>query len=326
MAQIAVNTTVTNTGAREDLADTITIISPQETPLYSNIGKNQATAINHEWQTDTLANATINSHQEGESIVVSTAAQTTRLGNLCQISTTSYGVSGTLRAITNAGTPDRLNFLRMKKGLELRRDCEIVLHTNQAKVSDTGGSSTRQLGGLPTWITNNVGVDVSAGNGDGSSAIRSSGATAITYELISSAQQLAYEKGGNPDIIELSPILKRKWSLLAFGTAPSTAQIRYNIDKTGMSIAYGAVEKWQSDFGMLDIIPNRHFKNTAGTFLNGAAFLLETEKLAVATLPGRNFIVQKLAKTGDGDQEFILNEYTLEVKAPTAHAAAYGLT
>ena len=249
-----------------------------------------------------------------------------RAGNICQISLRSYGVSNSIRAINLAGRADELDRLRMKNGLMLRRDCEVVLHTNQIKVADTGGASARNLGGLPTWITNNVGVDVSAGNGDGSSAIRSSGSTSLTYEFVSSANQLAFTAGGNPDLIELPPALKRKFSLLAFGSSPSTAVIRYNIDKAGEAIAVGAVEKWQSDFGLVDIIPNRQLANTAGTFLPQALFILDTTKVAVAALPGRNFVVYKKGIVGDGAEEFVVNEYTLEVKAPKAHAAAYGMT
>lgn len=325
-AIVGVNTTATTTGAREDLANVITLISPEETPLYTNCKKSAATGVTHEWQTDTLANATINSQLEGNIVTVSTAAQTTRLSNILQISSRDYGVSGTLKSINLAGRQDELLRLRMKKGLETRRDCEVVLHTNQAKVADSGGATVRKLGGLPTWITNAVGVDVSAGDGNGSSAITSSGSTALTYEFISSATELAFTRGGNVDLIELPPTLKRKFSLLAFGSAPSTAQIRYNVDSAGAAIAVGSVEKWQSDFGLLDIIVNRQLKNTAGTFLPQALFILDTQQLTVSTLGGRNFIVQKLAKTGDGDREFVLNEYTLEVNAPTAHQAAYGMT
>lgn len=321
-----INTATTTTGAREDLANTITMISPEETPLYTNAQKKTATAINHEWQTDVMADATINSIVEGATITTSSAAQTTRLGNILQIAEKDYGVSGTVRALNLAGRDDELLRLRMKKGLELRRDCEVVLHTNQKKVAATGDSTARLLGGLPTWITNNVGVDVSAGNGDGSSAITSSGSTALTYEFISSAHEAAFTAGGNPDLIEVPPRLKRKFSLLAFGTAPSTAQIRYNVDSAGQAIAVGAVEKWQSDFGLIDIIVNRQLRNTASTFLQQAVFILETQRLSVATLTGRNFVTQKLAKTGDGDQEFIVNEFTLQNDAPKAHAAAYGMT
>ena len=43
-----------NVSQREDLANFITMITRDETPFTSDIGKSSATAIYHEWQTDTL--------------------------------------------------------------------------------------------------------------------------------------------------------------------------------------------------------------------------------------------------------------------------------
>lgn len=44
-------------GGREDLADIIYNISPTDVPFQSNIGRGKATAVLHEWQTDSLASA-----------------------------------------------------------------------------------------------------------------------------------------------------------------------------------------------------------------------------------------------------------------------------
>ena len=46
--------TSANVSQREDLADFITMITRDETPFTSDIGKSSASAIYHEWQTDTL--------------------------------------------------------------------------------------------------------------------------------------------------------------------------------------------------------------------------------------------------------------------------------
>ena len=46
--------TYSRVGIREDLADVIYNISPDETPIISNAGKGSATQTNHEWQTDAL--------------------------------------------------------------------------------------------------------------------------------------------------------------------------------------------------------------------------------------------------------------------------------
>ena len=43
-----------NVSQREDLANFITMITRDETPFTSDIGKSSASAIYHEWQTDTL--------------------------------------------------------------------------------------------------------------------------------------------------------------------------------------------------------------------------------------------------------------------------------
>ena len=44
-------------GDREDLTDIIYNISPTDTPFMSSIGKEKATGVLHEWQTDALAAA-----------------------------------------------------------------------------------------------------------------------------------------------------------------------------------------------------------------------------------------------------------------------------
>jgi len=324
----AVQGTVTvplTVGAREDLANTITLISPDETPLFSAARKTKAKAINHEWQTDDLSPSTINSFPEGGTVTVSTAAATTRIGNILQISEKDYGVSGTLQNVDLAGRSDELIRLRMKKGLELRRDMEVVLHANQAKSS----SGTRTLGGLPSFITNGTGVSSAVSamptTGDGSSAVAAfTGSTAMTYEQLASAHQMAYEDGGRPNMLEVPPALKRKFSGLALATAPSTAPLRQDAGGTSPATANGAVDKWLSDFGLVDVVVNRQLAIQASTFLKQAAFLIDTEHVSVATL--RGFEVNKLAKTGDATSEFIVSEYTLAPDAPSAHAAVYGIT
>ena len=47
--------TGTGVSEREDLANFISMITRDETPFMSSIGKTKATAIYHEWETDALA-------------------------------------------------------------------------------------------------------------------------------------------------------------------------------------------------------------------------------------------------------------------------------
>jgi len=61
--------TYTAIGMREDLSDVIYSISPTDVPFMSSIGKTKATAVLHEWQTDSLAAATLDNFTvEGVSV------------------------------------------------------------------------------------------------------------------------------------------------------------------------------------------------------------------------------------------------------------------
>jgi hypothetical protein len=91
-------------GAREDLSDVIYNISPTDTPIMSSIGKTKATAVYHEWQTDSLAAATTtNALVEGATASEATLSPTSRLGNYTQIVGKTIMISGTLEAVDKAG-------------------------------------------------------------------------------------------------------------------------------------------------------------------------------------------------------------------------------
>jgi len=72
-------------GAREDLSDIITTVSPEETPFFSKSGKGKATNALHEWQTDALRASGSNAHIEGDDTTASARTATVRLNNYTQI-------------------------------------------------------------------------------------------------------------------------------------------------------------------------------------------------------------------------------------------------
>lgn len=70
----------------------------------SSIGKGRATAVYHEWQTDSLASAnTSNAAVEGADATAATLSPTTRIGNYTQIVQKTIQVSGTLESVDKAG-------------------------------------------------------------------------------------------------------------------------------------------------------------------------------------------------------------------------------
>src|SRR5204863_7030357 len=115
-----------------------------------------ASAVKHEWQTQALAPAsTTNAQLEGDDSSANALVPTVRLGNLCQISYDMAQVSGTQRAVDHAGRDNELAYQEMLKGLELKRDIESILLTNQAKV--VGNTSTpRKTASVLSWIATNT--------------------------------------------------------------------------------------------------------------------------------------------------------------------------
>jgi len=107
-------------GNREDLSDVIYSISPTDTPIMSSIGKTKATAVYHEWQTDSLAaHTTANALVEGATASDITVSPTSRLGNYTQIVGKTVMVSGTLEAVDKAGRKSEKAYQLAKASSEI---------------------------------------------------------------------------------------------------------------------------------------------------------------------------------------------------------------
>ena len=136
MAQIA-NTfaTFSAVGNREELADAIYNIAPEETPFVSSIGKGKAMSVFPEWQTDTLAAAANNKVEQGNSAAVAALAATKRTGNRTQISEKTFGVTGTQEVVDKAGRKSEVAYQKAKKMVELKRDIEYAAINNGTAIA-----------------------------------------------------------------------------------------------------------------------------------------------------------------------------------------------
>jgi hypothetical protein len=128
MAQVA-NTyeTYDAVGNREELADKIYQITPEETPFLSLIGRKPVASVHPEWQTDTLgAVDTANNQPEGNDWTLMRSVPTSRVGNYTQISDKKIIISRTQDKTSKAGRKSELAREVAKKGVELRIDMEAI--------------------------------------------------------------------------------------------------------------------------------------------------------------------------------------------------------
>ena len=316
---MAVYQTYQSIGNREDLTDMIYNISPTDTPFMSSIGKTKATAVNHEWQTDSLAAATIvNYAVEGADASSATLAPTTRIGNRTQIVQKTIQIAGTEETIDKAGRKSEKAYQLAKASSELKRDMEKILLCNQA-AANGDATNPRKLGSLQAWLSTNTSVGAGAGvTGSGGTVARIDGTDrAFTEPLLKAAVKAAYTQGGTPTVLMVPPTQKQVVSGFA-----GIAEQRYQAPSNAPTTIIGAADVYLSDFGTLSVVPNRF--TTADADGGEQAFVLDPEFAAVAFL--RPFQTNELARTGDSDKTQLLAEFTLEVKNEAAHALVADLS
>ena len=302
-------------GLREDLSDIIYSIAPTETPFMSGIGKEKATAVLHEWQTDSLASASAtNAQVEGDEISFAAPTATTRVNNRTQISRKSVIVSGTLESVTKAGRNNELAYQISKASKELKRDMESSLTANNSPV--VGDDSTaRELAGLAGWIQANNDAGAGGANGQVSSVdvpgtARTDGTQrAFTESQLKSVIKKCWDEGGDPSMIMVGSFNKQ---VLSGFTGGST---RFDPAENKRLVA--AVDVYESDFGSMTVVPNR-FQRARDVFV------LQPDMFATAFL--RDFQIMDLAKTGDATKQALLAEYTLVSRNEKASGAVFDVT
>jgi len=294
-------------GQREDLTDIIYNISPTETPFMSSIGKTKATAVYHEWQTDSLAAATTaNAAIEGADATSATLAPTVRLGNYAQIIQKTVQVSGTLDTVNKAGRKSEKAYQLAKASAELKRDLETILLANQGR---SAGTSTiaRKLGSILSWIKTNS--DKASDGADPATigvSTRTDGTVrTFTEALLKTVVAEVFVSGGSPKVLMVGAAGKQKVSSFA-----GIAAQRYMAPGNTPTTIVGAADLYMSDFGQISIVPNRFMRTRD-------ALILDPEYAALAYL--RPFQTNDLAKTGDSENTQLLAEVTLEVKNEAAH-------
>lgn len=333
MAQLS-NTyeTLDAKGLREELANTISRISPEETPLTSLIGTQSVRSTHPEWQTDTLATPdTANNRPEGNDWTYDAITATTRVGNYTQISDKTFIISGSLEEADKAGRASEIAYQAAKKGLELKIDREVILLSNQASSAGSGnGATNRTSGGLRAWLATND----SLGSGGASGGYNTStnvvdAATngtqrAFTKALMDEVILSTYNAGGSPSVLMVSPYVKTVFSTLldAADIVPSQRNQTGNAPTT----LIGAADAYMSDFGLINVVVNRQMARAGATVARNA-YLLDPSTIKLGVF--RDITMEQPAKTGDAEKRVMLTEYTLIVKNEAANGVVsdlYGMS
>ena len=307
---MATFTTTLAVGEKEQLADVIYRIDPDETPIFSALKKETSNGIFTEWQVQELAAASgTNYVNEGADASIGTPTATSRLGNYHQISVAAVAVSKTLDAVEKAGRDKELAYQKVLKSLELRRDIEKSIGDTDVARS---GSDPRKSASLSCWITNgSVGATGAFATGDGTDAVTGGTDRALTLQLIEDGMQAAWEDGGNPKMLVASATNRANFSNLTASSNLVNNQV--NMTQAKEVTYVGSTSVFLTDFGTLEVAPSRFLGNDR-------VFMIDPDFASLCTINGRNFAENQIAPTGDAEKFQIVTEWALKVQAPKAHA------
>lgn len=113
-------------------------------------------------------------------------------------------------------------------------------------------------------------------------------------------------------MLMVSPTKKQETSAFT-----GIADIRVSAQKAAPSMIIGAIDVYVSDFGNLDVVPNRFMPTDL-------AYLIDPSQAKKRTL--RPYFVEELAKTGDAEKRHLIEECGLEVSNEAAHAVVRDLS
>lgn len=306
MAQIA-NTfaTFAAVGNREELADAIYNISPEETPFVSSIGKGKASSVFPEWQTDALAAAANNKVEQGNQAAMAAVTPTKRVGNRTQISEKTFGVTGTQEVVDKAGRASEIAYQKAKKMVELKRDIEYAAINNTTAIAAAAGVAP-QARGLAGWTetNNSLGATGVAPSVSGNTAPTDGTLRSFTEAMLKDVAQKCWEQGGDPTMLFVPGALR--------ATVSGFTGAATKFDKTEDKTLYATVEVYVGDFGRYSIVNSRHQRARD-------VFLVDPKQFELLTL--RAMKATPLAKTGDADNYMVNTEWTLKSKQEAASGA-----
>lgn len=318
---------------REDLGNIIFNVSPYQTPFTSGIATATATADNHEWLTDSFA-ASVGNNENVEAQEISGAAGSTRtrLGNYVQIAQKTVAVTKKAEMFDRAGVPGKeMAYQLMKLGKELQMDVEkqtLAVYTTgstrNSKNAPTASAAGRSAG-VPYWISGADNQVVGSGgakntgtDGAGDQLIPGTAATLTTAQL-SGLIDAVWNESGDFNNVKLMGSAATIASLRATASSGPGLGMATNVDtdaSTGEIV--NRVSVYQSQFGPMAVVPNKHMK--ANTL-----YVLDMSSWGLAFGGGKKIHTTDIATQASAEQKLLECYYTLEARSGNANAAHYAV-
>jgi hypothetical protein len=295
---------VVDNGDRFRVGDQIQVEGSEELMLVTGINSNTLTVVRgyagttaEDLVDNQLINILGNAALEGADKPGARFTNRSRCGNYTQIFTATVEVSGTDMAASQLGLADEMDYQKQERLRELIRDLEntVVNGGEPASNPEGSGSVRRSMKGVIQHLSTNVFHTGDSGFPTGTGLDEDK----INYVL----RQIWESSNGNVDLIVVGGFQKRK--INAFSANSRT----YGANDTTFT---DMISIYESDFGVCRIVTTRWMPQDA-------ALLLDSSRINVLPLAGRNFYFKPLASGGDYECGELIGEYTVELRNEAAH-------
>jgi len=295
---------VVDNGDRFRVGDQIQVEGSEELMLVTGINSNTLTVVRgyagttgEDLADNQVINILGNAALEGADKPGARFTNRSRCGNYTQIFTATVEVSGTDMAASQLGLADEMDYQKQERLRELIRDLEntVVNGGEPASNPEGSGSVRRSMKGVIQHLSTNVFHTGDTGFPTGTGLDEDK----INYVL----RQIWESSNGNVDLIVVGGFQKRK--INAFSANSRT----YGANDTTFT---DMISIYESDFGVCRIVTTRWMPQDA-------ALLLDSSRINVLPLAGRNFHFKPLASSGDYECGELIGEYTVELRNEAAH-------
>lgn len=301
----------------EDVMQKIWDISNVPLEFSDRLASGAVGNANFSWTVDELSAPDLtNAAIDGVDSSGNDAKAGERQNNHAQISTKNVSVTTRARHSNTIGRSDELAYQVARRQIDLRRDIDAILMSNQASVADDGDTVAGKTGGLASWIATNgsVGATGTIGGwavGTGLTVAYLPGTKrALSEALIRDTVQAVYQEGGESSVALSNPQTIRLISEYMFSDTARVAVLQSDQGKSReQASALGSVNFFVTDFGSLQLVSSRTYVEAVATVTE--LFILDFSLLSEAILAGVR--TEPLAKVGLADKRLMSCDYGLKV-------------
>lgn len=168
-----------------DIEDLITNLDLKNTPLYSTLSRRKVHDHNPQTLADSLASVdTANYHAQGAAAPSASDTSRTVIQNECQILFKTWEVSDSQQEVAQYGMASEKAYQKAKKLVELRRDIEAFMLSDQSRQAPTAANSyIGKMDGVSTIISTTTNNTFSQANFDSDMAtvVAAGGLPTVAY-------------------------------------------------------------------------------------------------------------------------------------------------